>query len=119
MRFLATTLAPDRTEMGTSSISADPADWRRKHRGANILDVPIFVCARAASLLLLALVLAPSAARADDDEKTYEIKLVRPLKVGQKYELVAEGALTRETTVTLDGKEAAKTDDGFGVRLDG
>jgi hypothetical protein len=57
-------------------------------------------------------------ARAED----YEIKLVRPVKVGQKYTLTAEGASLRKTKITIGDqkqKPAATDEDGFGVRLEG
>jgi hypothetical protein len=75
-------------------------------------------------LLLAALVVAiaasiasPASAAADD--KTYAIKLVRPPKVGQKYTFTAEGALTRHTTITANGQELGKTDDEYGIHLEG
>jgi hypothetical protein len=69
----------------------------------------------AASLALLGLLAGATAARAQD----YEIKLVRPPAVGQKYTMTAEGAIVRASTLKLDGREARKTDNGYGVRLEG
>src|SRR5688572_2682548 len=51
--------------------------------------------------------------------KDYEIKLVRPPKVGQRYTLKSEGALTRDVKYTVAGQDARTVNDGFGVRLEG
>ena len=64
-------------------------------------------------IVLLTTPLAPA------DTSDYEIKLVRPPAVGQKYTLKAEGAMTREASYTLDGKSAGTVKDGFGVQLEG
>src|SRR4051812_35957460 len=54
--------------------------------------------------------------RADQD---YEIKLVRTPNVGQKYTLIAEGAVERKTTVINRGEKSPAEEDGFGVHLEG
>ena len=69
----------------------------------------------AASLALFALLAGPTAAHAQD----YEIKLLRPPTVGQKYTMTVEGAIVRTATVKLNGQEVRKTNDGYGVRLEG
>lgn len=66
-----------------------------------------------AALLTLLLVYTASAQTPD-----YEIKLVRPPKIGQKYNLAIDGAMTRHVTFTA-GEEKKATDDGFGVHLEG
>jgi hypothetical protein len=53
------------------------------------------------------------------DAADYEIKLTRAPKVGQKYTLKVEGALTRETTLSMAGREATSVKEGFGVQLEG
>jgi hypothetical protein len=74
-------------------------------------------------LLLAALVVVAAASIAAPasaaDDKTYAIKLVRPPKVGQKYTFTAEGALTRHTTITANGQELGKTNDEYGIHLEG
>ena len=76
--------------------------------------------ARRFTLLTAAFVaLALVASSATADEKTYAIKLVRPPKVGQKYTLTAEGAMTRHTVITVNGQPLNPTDDEFGVHLEG
>lgn len=49
----------------------------------------------------------------------YEIKLVRPPKVGQKYTMTVEGALVRTSSLKVEGKPAGKHDEGYGVVLEG
>lgn len=71
----------------------------------------------AAAALLLAGVVLVSATRAPAQD--YEIKLVRPPKVGQKYSLTIEGAIVRATTFKVEGQEDRKSNDGYGVRLEG
>jgi len=66
---------------------------------------------------LVALALIASSAFAD--EKTYQIKLVRPPKVGQKYTFTAEGAMTRHTVITVNGQQLNASDEEFGVHLEG
>src|SRR5689334_11077142 len=63
----------------------------------------------------LAFAIGSSPARATE---TYPIKLVRVPKVGQKYTITADGALTRHTTFTAGGKDVA-TDDEYGIHLEG
>src|SRR5262245_48056121 len=64
---------------------------------------------------LVAAALSASGAAATD---TYPIKLVRPPKVGQKYAITAEGAMTRHTTITTGDKQGV-TDDEYGIHLEG
>src|SRR6476660_3415875 len=66
---------------------------------------------------LVALALIAGSARAD--EKTYQIKFVRPPQVGQKYTMTAEGALTRRTTISASGQQVSSTDEEYGVHLEG
>jgi hypothetical protein len=47
----------------------------------------------------------------------YEIKLVRPPKVGQKYTLTVDGAMTRTATIAV-GERKVVNEDGFGVHLE-
>jgi hypothetical protein len=76
-------------------------------------------------LPVLALLLAAALpTRAEDekkqgDTKQYEVKITRPLKVGQKYKLTADGALLRQVTLRAEGQEKKQPEEGFGVRLEG
>jgi hypothetical protein len=67
------------------------------------------------------ILLLPGAVAADDAPKdqAYEIKLARPLKVGMKYSLTADGALVRNIKVTRGGETHDQPEDGYGVRLEG
>jgi hypothetical protein len=49
----------------------------------------------------------------------YQIKLVRPPKVGQKYSLTADGALTRRSAYTVGGEPAGVINDGYAIHLEG
>ena len=71
---------------------------------------------RLAFLLLLAFVFAVCPALAETPD--YEIKLVRPPKVGQKYKLTVDGAMTRTATISV-GERKVVNEDGFGVHLEG
>ena len=69
----------------------------------------------------LALILAFAGTAPAQDaptDKAYEIKLVRPLKVGQKYALTADGALVRNVKVTRGGETREQPEEGYGVRLE-
>jgi hypothetical protein len=75
-----------------------------------------------ATLLLLCLCRAGAADEPDKgstDDKAYEVKLARPVKVGMKYHITTDGALVRETTISRAGTTAKQPDDGFGVHLEG
>jgi hypothetical protein len=69
--------------------------------------------------LAVALVVAVAVSSAPAQTPDYEIKLARPPKVGQKYAIKAEGAMSRNTSYTIDGKDAGTVTDGFGVQLEG
>ncbi len=54
------------------------------------------------------------------DTKDYEIKLVRPPKVGMKYSITADGAVERKTSFTIAGQKAGDEEtDTFGIHLEG
>jgi hypothetical protein len=65
----------------------------------------------AACLLLLC-------ATASAEDKAYEVKLHRPIKVGTKYSITADGALLRQVTLKRGAVTQKKPDDGFGVHLE-
>ena len=77
-----------------------------------------FRCVTIVIVALVGCLLGANAAavRAADD---YEIKLVRPPKVGQKYTVTVEGALVRTSTLKVNGQLAGKSDMGYGVVLEG
>lgn len=52
------------------------------------------------------------------EEKAYEIKLARPIKVGTKYALTADGALVRQVTLNRGGVTQKQPDDGYGIHLE-
>jgi hypothetical protein len=54
-----------------------------------------------------------------DPDKAYDVRLHRPLKVGMKYSLTADGALVRQVTIKKGDVPTKQPDDGFGVRLEG
>ena len=60
-----------------------------------------------------------SAAVAGAEDKAYEIKLARPMKVGMKYAITADGALIRQVTLKNGAVTKKQPDDGYGVRLEG
>ena len=83
-----------------------------------------------AFLPLLVLLCAAGVVRADPEpaEKPdkndvaadgYAIKIARPVPVGTKYELKADGAMLRQVTLHVAGRAQKQPDDGFGVRLEG
>ena len=53
------------------------------------------------------------------DDKTYDIKLARPVKVGTKYAITTDGALVRETTIKRGAVTQKQPEDGYGVHLEG
>jgi hypothetical protein len=70
----------------------------------------------------LATFIHPVAFAAEDppaDAKDYEVKLLRPLKVGTKYSVRAEGASLHHTTVRATGEAARTSETGYGIRLEG
>ena len=76
----------------------------------------------AALATVLGLFLRAARAGAEDQpdkDKSYEVKLARPVKVGMKYHITTDGALVRETTISRGGTTAKQPDDGFGVHLEG
>ena len=73
----------------------------------------------AAVLVTLALLVGGSAATAGAAAQDYEIKLVRPPKVGQRYTVSVEGAIVRTATLKVAGKEAGRNNSGYGVVLEG
>ena len=56
---------------------------------------------------------------AKDSGKAYEIKLARPMKVGMKYSMTADGALVRQVTLKKGFVTQKQPDDGFGVHFEG
>ena len=74
---------------------------------------------RLLSCLVLLCACAAAAAQEKPEAKAYEIKLARPLKVGTKYAMTADGALVRQVTVTRGGATQKQPEDGFGVHLAG
>lgn len=69
------------------------------------------------SIFAMALALTTASARAEAID--YEVKLVRVPKVGQKYGLTADAAMTRRTAYTVGGQPAGVVNDGFAIRLEG
>lgn len=69
----------------------------------------------AVALLFLTTTGAGATALAQD----YEIKLVRPPKVGQKYTMTAEAAIVRVYKFTVAGQPAGTQNSGYGVVLEG
>ena len=69
--------------------------------------------------ILAFLLLAFQATAAAQEDKAYEIKLHRPLKVGTKYSMTADGALVRQVTLKRGPVTQKQPDDGFGVHLEG
>lgn len=54
-----------------------------------------------------------------DADKQYEIKIARSIPVGTKYALTADGALLRQVTLHVAGRDQKQPDDGFGIHLEG
>ena len=71
------------------------------------------------TLRLLSCLLLVCAASAAAEDKAYEVKLHRPLKVGTKYSMTADGALVRQVMLKRGGVTQKQPDDGFGVHLEG
>src|SRR5678816_2050904 len=63
---------------------------------------------------------AKAAPKAADEpaEKQYEIKIARSVPVGTKYALTADGALLRQVTLHVAGRDQKQPDDGFGIHLE-
>jgi hypothetical protein len=84
---------------------------------------PLFI----PSVLILACVPALSAAEPEKQneadkgakDKAYEIRIARSVPVGTKYALTADGALLRQVTLHVAGREQKQPDDGFGIHLEG
>jgi hypothetical protein len=64
-------------------------------------------------------VCAVAGAQDKPDANAYMIKLARPLKVGMKYAMSADGALVRQVTLKRGFVTQKRPDDGFGVRFEG
>src|SRR5687767_15391575 len=75
---------------------------------------------RVALRLIPCLLIACAAAEAQDAAKdaAYEVKLHRPLKVGTKYALTADGAVVRQATLKRGFVTQKQPEEGFGVRLE-
>ena len=52
-------------------------------------------------------------------QQAYEVKIARPIPVGTKYALTADGAMLRQVTLHVAGREQKQPDDGFGIHLEG
>ena len=70
------------------------------------------------TLGLLPCLLLLCAASASADDKVYEVKLHRPMKVGTKYSMTADGALLRQVALKRGAVTQRQPDDGFGVHLE-
>ena len=68
-------------------------------------------------LLFLVAVFGRRAAAAD--ESSYEIKMDRPAKVGDKYHLEALAATRTTSTLKVEGKNAPAMDESVGIRFEG
>ena len=75
--------------------------------------------AAAITLLLCAALTAAAQEEKKDDKKQYDVRITRPLKVGQKYRITADGALLRQVTLRSGREEKQQPEVGFGVRLEG
>jgi len=71
------------------------------------------------SLTAILLFLSSATAAAATEGESYEIKFARPIKVGMKYAITADGALVREVTIKRGAVTQKQPEDGFGVRLEG
>src|SRR5687767_12766638 len=99
-----------------------PQDKRRMRtsRGRNMLLArPKRRLAIATTVATILVLLSGGAPAWAEQAQDYEIKLVRPLKVGQKYTMTAEGALVRSSTLKVAGQAAGRHDEGYGVVLEG
>ena len=74
---------------------------------------------RLPSCLLLLCVCAGAAAQDKPDDKAYEVKFARPVKVGMKYAMTTDGALVRETTIKRGAVTQKQPEDGYGIHLEG
>ncbi len=71
-------------------------------------------------LFLFVLALPVCAARADDDGETFEIRLDRPSKVGEKYGVSSLVATKTISKITTQGEAQARTvRDSVGIHLEG
>lgn len=73
---------------------------------------------RCLALVLLCLC-AGAPAAAEEGAKDYDVRFARPIKVGAKYAMTADGAMLRQTTITRGGATQKQPEDGFGVHLSG
>lgn len=71
------------------------------------------------SLLSLALLVPTAARAAADDDKTYDIRLERPFKVGDRHKVAALGAFRNKLVFRREGEEPRTVDEAAGLRLDG
>lgn len=72
---------------------------------------------RSVLAIAAAAVLATTAARADD-AKTYAVKLTRPAKVGQEFELTCKADVVQKVKITQQG-QAQNKDDKYTAELSG
>jgi hypothetical protein len=68
--------------------------------------------------LLLLLTSAPAAQGNAAQDKAYEIKLARPIKVGTRYAMTADGALLRQVTISRGGVTQKQPQDGYGIHFE-
>lgn len=52
-------------------------------------------------------------------EQAYKVKLVRPPKVGDRYDVVIDGALLQQINSKIGDQASAPTENGYGVHLEG
>lgn len=69
--------------------------------------------------LILICLFANALPGAEEGAKDYDVKFARPIKVGAKYAMTADGALLRQTTITRGGATQKQPEDGFGIHLTG
>jgi hypothetical protein len=75
---------------------------------------------RAVLLTLIALSLvAPHPARAADDAKSYDVRLARTSKVGDRAKVDVMGAVRKQVSSRTEGAEPRTSDESYGVRFDG
>jgi hypothetical protein len=70
------------------------------------------------TLRVVACVLLLCAFQASAEDKAYEVKLHRPMKVGMKYSMTADGAMLRQVTLKRGAVTQKQPDDGYGVHLE-